>query len=199
MSSKNKQVIIAYFDGTEEANKAADQLKDWDKANDDVKLGGVGILVSEDGKIKTKKVGGRAAGTGAKWGTALGAVAGILSGGATLIAGAVTGAAGGAVLGSFFHKSLGLSDDDNARLEAHLKDGGAAVVAMADEDEVEATSAELTSLGGTVESYAVPAETMEAVDSTEEVQPADESATDEPATDAVADPATDATAQEEEK
>ena len=34
MSSKNKQVIIAYFDGEEEANKAADQLKDWDKAND---------------------------------------------------------------------------------------------------------------------------------------------------------------------
>ena len=117
MSSKNKQVIIAYFDGTEEANKAADQLKDWSKANDDVKLGGVGILVSEDGKIKTKKVGGRAAGTGAKWGTALGAVAGILSGGATLIAGAVAGAAGGAVLGSFFHKSLGLSDDDMHRIE----------------------------------------------------------------------------------
>ena len=65
---------------------------------------------------------------------------------------------------------------------------------MADEDEVEATSAELTSLGGTVESYAVPEETMEAVDSTEEVQPADESATDD-----VADTATDATAKEEEK
>jgi len=194
VSNKNKQVIIAYFDGTDEANKAADQLKDWDKANDDVKLGGVGILVSEDGKIKTKKVGGRAAGTGAKWGTALGAVAGILSGGATLIAGAVAGAAGGAVLGSFFHKSLGLSDDDNARLEDHLKDGGAAVVVMADEDEVEATSAELTSLGGTVESYTVPEETMEAVDSTEEVQPADESATDD-----VTDTAVDATAKEEEK
>ena len=31
MSSKNKKVIIAYFDGTEEANKAADQLKDWEQ------------------------------------------------------------------------------------------------------------------------------------------------------------------------
>ena len=65
---------------------------------------------------------------------------------------------------------------------------------MANEDEVEATSAELASLGGTVESYTVPEETMEAVDSTEEVQPADESATDD-----VADTATDATAKEEEK
>ena len=81
MSDKNKQVIIAYFPGADKADDAADMIKDWDSANDDVKLGGVGILFWEDGKIKTRKVGGRAGKTGAKWGTALGAVAGILSGG----------------------------------------------------------------------------------------------------------------------
>ena len=173
MANKNNHVIIAYFSGADKADAAANQLKDWDKANDAVKLGGIGILVWEDGKIKTHKVGGRAAGTGAKWGTILGVTTGILSGGVTLIGGAVAGAAGGAVLGSLFHKSLGLSDDDNARLEKHLQGGGAALVAMADEDEVAATSAELSSLGGEVESYEVPEETTEKAEATEEVKPAD--------------------------
>ena len=102
-------------------------------------------------------------------------VTGILSGGVTLIGGAVVGAASGAVLGSFFHKSLGLSDDDEARLEKHLAGGGAALVAMADEEEVAATSAQLSSLGGTVENYQIPAETMEKVEVTEDVQPAGDS------------------------
>lgn len=175
MSDKNKQVIIAYFPGADKADDAADMIKDWDSANDDVKLGGVGILFWDDGEIKTRKVGGRSGKSGAKWGTALGAVAGILSGGVTLIGGAVVGAAGGAVLGVFHHKSLGLSDDDKARLGTKLKDGAAALVVMADEDEVAATSAELTSLGGTVESYTVPPETMDAVESAEAVQPAENS------------------------
>ena len=172
MSNKNKHVIIAYFRGADKADDAADQLKAWDKANDAVKLGGVGILYWEDDKVKSRKVGGRAGGTGAKWGTALGAVAGILSGGVTLIGGAVAGAMGGGVLGSFFHKSLGLSDEDNARLEERLKEGGAALVAMADEDEVAATAAELTSLGGQVESYEVPEETMAQVEAADDVQSA---------------------------
>ena len=153
MANKNKHVVIAYFPGADKADSAANQIKDWDKANDDIKLGGIGILTWEDGKVKTRKVGARAAGTGAKWGTALGVTLGILSGGVTLIGGAVAGAASGAVLGAFFHKSLGLSDDDNQKLEKHLQDGGAALVVMADEDEVEPTKTELTGLGATVEDY----------------------------------------------
>ena len=147
----------------------------WDKANDAVKLGGIGILVWEDGKVKTRKVGGRAGGTGAKWGTILGVATGILSGGVTLIGGALAGAVGGAVLGSLFHKNLGLGDDDKARLEKHLQGGGAALVVMADEDEVAATSAELSTLGASVESYEVPEETMEKAEAAEDVQPADAS------------------------
>jgi uncharacterized membrane protein len=175
MSDKNNQVIIAYFPSADKADSAANQLKAWDQANEAVKLGGIGIMVWDDGKFKTYKVGGRAGGKGAKWGTALGVVTGILSGGVTLIGGAVAGAAGGAVLGSFFHKSLGLTDDDEARLQKHLAGGGAALVAMADEDEVEATSAQLTSLGGTVENYEIPDETMQKVDATEDVQPVEDS------------------------
>jgi uncharacterized membrane protein len=174
MANKNKHVVVATFPGADKADQAAGQIKDWDKANDDIKLGGIGILTWEEDKVKTRKVGARATGTGAKWGVALGAVLGILSGGVTLIGGAVAGAAGGAVLGALFHKSLGLSDKDRQRLEAHLKDGGAALVVMADEDEVEPTKAELANLGGTPEDYQVPEKTMEQVDQATDVAPAEE-------------------------
>ncbi len=171
MSNKNKHVIISYFPNPEAALDAAKQLKKWDKANKDIKLGGIGILTWKKNKVKTRKVGSRAGGTGAKWGIALGAVTGILSGGVTLIGGAVAGAAGGAVLGALFHKSLGLTDADKERLEQFLQDGGAAVVVMADEIEVYPTSAELTSLGGKVENYLVPEQTMEQVEESTDVEP----------------------------
>ena len=174
MSNKNRNVIIAYFGSVQAASNAAAQLKDWDKANDAVKLGGVGILHWEDGKIKTKKVGKRAVGKGAAWGTALGATLGILSGGVTLIGGALVGVTAGALTGALFHKGVGLSDADKSRLEDHLKGGGAAVVAMADEDEVAPTAAELSRMGGTVENYAVAAEQVEQLEAATELPPADE-------------------------
>jgi uncharacterized membrane protein len=175
MANKNNHVVISYFSGADKADAAANQLKDWDKANDAVKLGGIGILVWDEGKIQTRKVGGRSTGSGAKWGTILGVTTGILTGGVTLIGGAVAGAAGGAVLGSFFHKSLGLSDEDEARLEKNLEGGQAALVVMADEDEIAATSEELKSLGGEVESYEIPEETMDAAQAAEDVKPAEPS------------------------
>jgi len=171
MAKKDRHVIIAYFKGADKADMAANQLKAWDKATDAVKLGGIGILTWQEGKIHTRKVGSRAAGSGAKWGVILGAATGILSGGVTLIGGAVAGMAGGAVAGALFHKSLGLSDDDKVRLEQHLQSGGAALVVMADEDEVEPTQAELAGLGGQVEDYKVPAETMDQVEEATDVKP----------------------------
>ena len=171
MSNKNKHVILSYFPNREVATEAAKQLKKWDKANKDIKLGGVGILTWKKNKIKTRKVGARAGGTGAKWGLALGAVTGILSGGVTLVGGAVAGVAGGAVLGALFHKNLGLTDADKERLEQYLQDGGAAVVVMADEIEVYPTSSELTRLGGKVENFQVPEQTMEEVENASAVEP----------------------------
>jgi len=171
MANKNKHVIIGYLPSKEAATEAAAQLKAWDKANKDIKLGGIGILTADKGKIKTRKVGNRAGGTGAKWGLILGAATGILSGGVTLIGGAAAGLVGGAVLGVLFHKSLGLTDADKERLELHLQDGGAALVVMADEHEVEPTKAELARLGGRVEDYLVPEETMEQVEESTDVEP----------------------------
>jgi len=182
MSNKNRHVVIAYFADVAAASNAAAELKAWDKANDAVKLGGVGILHWEDGKIKTKKVGARATGKGAVWGTALGATLGILSGGVTLIGGALVGVTAGALTGALFHKGVGLSDEDKSRLEDHLQNGGAAVVAMADEDEVAMTSEELARLGGTVENFQVPAEHVEQLEAAVDAPPADveEGAGDEP-------------------
>ena len=170
MANKNKHVIIGYFPNKEAATEAAQQLKEWDKAHDDIKLGGMGILTWENGKIKTRKVGNRAGGTGAKWGLILGAATGILSGGVTLIGGAAVGVVGGAVAGSLFHKQLGLTDADKERLQQHLQNGGAAVVVMADADEVNPASAELTSLGSRVEDYEVPEETIDQVEESTEVE-----------------------------
>lgn len=174
MAKKATRVVISYFPGKDQAATAADELKDWDKANDDIQLGGIGILTWKRGKIKTHKLSRVRAGKGAKWGLGLGAVAGILSGGVTLIAGAVGGAAVGAVGAKLFHQNLGLSDEDRARIEQHLSDGEAALVVMAAEDEVEATKSELAALGGHVEDYQVPEALVEQIEAASDVEVAAE-------------------------
>ena len=170
MAGKPDHVIISYFSGKDLAATAADEIQEWDHANDAIKLGGIGILTWDDGKIKTHKLTRASGKRGAKWGLALGAAAGILSGGVTVVGGAVAGAAAGAVGAKLFHKSLGLSDEDKARLEKRLRDGSAALVVMAAEDEAAATKAELAALGGMVEDYQVPEETMAKVEEATEVQ-----------------------------
>jgi hypothetical protein len=57
-----------------------------------------------------------------------------------------------------------MEDEDKERLMQHLQGGGAALAVMADDDEVEATKFELLSLGGSVENYLVPDETMDELD-----------------------------------
>jgi hypothetical protein len=160
MANKNKNVIISYFDNKEAATEAAQALKSWDKANDDIKLGGIGILTWENEKIKTRLVGNRATGTGAKWGVILGVAAGVLSGGVTVLGGALVGVAGGALMGTLFHKNLGLKDADKQNLQQHLQSGGAVVVVMADAIEVEPTKAELMRLGGKAQHFEVPEATV---------------------------------------
>ena len=172
MSNKNRNLIVAYFDTADAADAVAVQVKLWDKENKDVKLGGMGIITLEDGKLKTHKVGARAGGTGAKWGTILGAAgglaAGVLTGGIGLIPGAIAGLGAGTVGGSLFHKRVGLTDADQAALTKHLQDGGAALAVMADDFEVEPTKEEIALEGGRVEHYTVPDEVMAEVAETHE-------------------------------
>ena len=172
MSNKNRNLIVAYFDTADAADAVAVKLKLWDKDHKEIKLGGMGIITMEDGKLKTDKVGARAAGTGAKWGTILGAAgglaAGLLTGGIGLIPGAIAGLGLGTGTGALFHKRVGLSDADKARLMKHFQDGGAALAVMVDDFEVEPTKAEIAELGGDVENYRVPEEVMREVAETHE-------------------------------
>jgi uncharacterized membrane protein len=187
MANKNRNLIVAYFPDEDAADAAARQLKHWDKGTKEVKLGGMGIITQKKGKLKTHYVGARAGGTGAKWGTILGAtgglatgvmvVTGVLTGGLGLIPGAIAGLAVGTVGGSLFHKRIGMTDDDRARLEAYLANGGAALAVMADDAEVEPTRAEIAGLGGKVEQYTLPDDVLEEVDETQEVVEEAEEAT----------------------
>ena len=53
-----KTVVLAYFADEIAADDAVESLKQWDKADDDVKLNAIGVLVLDDkGKLKTHKTG----------------------------------------------------------------------------------------------------------------------------------------------
>ena len=165
MAEKDSELVIAYFPSADEAQEAGKQLKEWDKENKHLKLGAISILTMNDkGKLKEDKVGARAGGKGAKWGVVAGAALGILSGGATLIGGALVGLAAGGLGGSLFHKKIGMNDEDQAKLEKHLKDGGAALAVMMNQEEMEATVSQLNRLGAEVATYNIPQQVLDDVE-----------------------------------
>lgn len=174
MANKNRNLIVAYFADVDTADTAAQQLKHWDKSIKEIKLGGMGIVTEENGELKTHLVGSRAAGTGAKWGTIIGAtgglatgvmaVMGVLTGGLGLIPGAIAGLAVGTASGALLHKRIGMTDEDRARLQAHLKDGGAALAVMVDDYEIESTRKEIADLGGDVDHFVLPEQVMDEVE-----------------------------------
>lgn len=161
MSNDNDQLLIAYFPTKETAEKAAQELKDWDKEYERIKLGAMGIVsIDDEGHVKTEKIGTRATGTGAKWGILAGAVAGILTGGIGLIGGALAGLAVGSVAGSLVHRGLGMSDEEKQNLEQHLRSGGVALAVIAHEDEAEAAESILSALCDEVNSCQLDPETL---------------------------------------
>jgi hypothetical protein len=148
-----KQMVLAFFANEAEADGAVNAIKQWDKASKDVKLGAIGILVKDDkGKIKTHKLGKRKTGTGA----VLFGLAAVLTGGASLLGGVVFGG----IVGSLFHKGLGLSKDDLTRIDGDLNDGKAAVAILAEPAEAAAVAAKLTELGGVPEVHEVSDEVV---------------------------------------
>jgi uncharacterized membrane protein len=149
-----KQLVLAFFDSEAIADGAVNELKNWDKASKEIKLGAIGVLVKDDkGKIKTHKLGSRHTGVG----VVLGAIAGILSGGLTILGGVVIGG----ILGAFYQKGLGLSKEDLARIGGELDGGKAAVGVLASEDEVAGVTAKLAELGGKPETHQVTDEAVE--------------------------------------
>jgi len=164
-----KQLVLAFFQDEAAADAAVSQVKQWDKASKELKLGAIGILVKDDkGKIKTHKLGQRKTGTGA----VLGALAGVLTGGVSVVGGAVVGS----ILGAFFHKGLGLSKDDLARIGGELDGGKAAVGILAEPDEAAGVSAKLAELGGKPETHQVTEEALDQVQTATETTPEEQAA-----------------------
>lgn len=164
-----KQLVIAFFEDEAAADEAVDEIKQWDKASKEVKLGAIGVLVKDDkGKIKTHKLGKHKTGTGA----VVGALAGVLSGGLTTVGGAMLGG----IIGAFFHKGLGLSKNDLARFDDELDDGKAAVCILAEPDEADGVSAKLAELGGQPEMHEVTEEALDQIETAAEETAADEAA-----------------------
>ena len=160
--SSAEQAVIASFDSQAQAEQAAKDLMGWDKANDDVKLGAIGVLTKdEQGEIKTKNFSSRKTGKGAKVGMGLGLIAAVFSGGLTLIPTAIGGAAAGGAAGSLFRKGLGMSDEELQQLSSELDNGRAALLVMCDAGEVARTSEYLTAAGGKPRSHAIDAAQLE--------------------------------------
>jgi uncharacterized membrane protein len=151
MADAAERAVTAYFDSAAQAEQAAQDLMRWDQANDDIKIGAIGVLTKDaEGKLATKNLSARNTGKGAKIGLGLGALAAVFSGGLTLIPTALAGAAGGGLVGALSKKGLGMSDEDLQQLSAQLEGGHAALLVLCDEPDVEATAAQLAASGGTV-------------------------------------------------
>ena len=158
-----KQLVLAFFANEATADEAVNAIKGWDKASKEVKLGAIGVLVKDDkGKIKTHKLGKRKTGGGA----VLGVLAAVLTGGVSLLGGAVAGG----ILGAFFHKGLGMSKDDLARINSELDGGKAAVGILAGADEAAGVTAKLAELGGVPETHEVSDEAVEQAEAAAETQ-----------------------------
>src|SRR3954466_462486 len=97
--NENEHVVIALFPDQMTADIAVETLKGWDDARDEIKLGAVGTLSKENGKVKTH-VGGKM-GMGSGLGAAVGVLAAVLSGGIALIGGVLVGGLAGGAVGAF--------------------------------------------------------------------------------------------------
>ena len=174
----SKQLVLAFFDNEAAADAAASALKEWDHATDDIKLGAIGLLVTdENGKVKTHKLGPRSTRRGAGIGTVLGILAGVLSGGMTVLGGVVGGALLGGIVGTFFHKGLNLSDDDLKRIGSELESGHAAVAVLVENPDAERTTQQLGSLGGKPEVHEVSASAVEDIAAADATAVEEQSAT----------------------
>ena len=147
------------------ATGAAQNLMEWDDADDDIKLGAVAVVSYDprDDELVTTEIGVRNTRKGALWGTAIGATLGILTGGVALIPGLIIGAGTGAALGAIDHQDVVMTDGEAAELLERLRHGAGAVAVMADDFEVAPVKIYLARLGGDVDDFTLSEETAEAV------------------------------------
>lgn len=154
----NDNVVITFFADEAAAQQAIDELKVWDKANEHMKLGAIGMIRKEGDKIKTSV--GRKTGKGVAIGAAVGVIGAVLTGGASLIAGAVGAGALGGALGAFFKKSMNLTKEEIDQIGQELDAGRIAVVVACDDYEVPMVTEYMVASGGTVRTYSVPEQAL---------------------------------------
>ena len=102
----------------------------------------------------------------------LGLLAAVPTGGLSLLGGALGGAVGGGLMGALFHKHLGISPEDSARIAREITGGKAAIGVLAEADEADAFAAMLVELGGQPESYELSPEGEETAAAALEAQEA---------------------------
>jgi uncharacterized membrane protein len=140
-----QQVVLATFADEAAADAAGQALKQWDKAEEYIRLDAIGVLVlDEKGKIKSHKLGRRSTGAGAGIGLVLAIIAP-----PTLLAGVL----GGGVLGALHHKGLGLQADERDQIAAELGNGKAAVGVLVEDFNASNVTIKLTELGGSTEVF----------------------------------------------
>jgi hypothetical protein len=169
MANKNHNVVIAYYESLAKANAAIEQVREWDKSNPDILLGGIALMYWDGEKIVTEQAGNRASGTGAKVGTAVRIAAGILTGGVGLIAAGLVGMTGGALVGALKKKGIHITDEQLANITDQIKGGKFAVVIMADENEVNPTASVLEAMGGTTQYVPVAPEVIDEMNKAKDV------------------------------
>ena len=143
----DKSVVLAIFEDEAKADAAVESIKAWDKTDDRVKLGTMGVLVLDDsGDVKTHKMGKRSIGKGAGIGLVLAMLTPV---------GITAGVVGGGLLGALRRKGLGITEKDRDRIGSKLADGKAAVGVLAKPDAAPAVADKLQQLGGVPEVHAV--------------------------------------------
>jgi hypothetical protein len=148
----DKNVVLAIFKDEPSADTAVGQLKAWDKSDDRVKLGAMGVLALDDsGNVKTHKMGSRSVVKGGGIGLVLALITPV---------GVPAAVVGGSLLGALHRKGLGLTDEDKDRISAKLFDGKAAVGVLAKGDQAKLIAQKLTELGGEPEVHAVSDEAL---------------------------------------
>jgi hypothetical protein len=168
-----RQLVLAIFADEASADAAAENLNRWAgqeaaaKMLDTHQIQAMGVLVlDEDGKLKTEKLGPRSIGTGAGIGLILAMLTPI---------GLAVGVIGGGILGALHHRSLFISKDDRERLGRELQGGKAALGVMTDRTGAAAISAELASLGGQAETHELDDDAVAEVDAASIEDPANNS------------------------
>lgn len=145
----NKRLVLALFANVPTAEAAADALKSSRIAEGHA----MGVIALDDGQLRVDKVGGRSWGAG-----------GLIGAGALILGPAMIGPGIviGTLAGGLHHKSLGMTDADQARLAGELQGGKAALGIKVYEEDWARTMVEVEKLGGLPESYEVAEEVFEA-------------------------------------